>query len=61
MSQHLEIDTEDRACAWLMIQFPSLSRRVITDVLGAYEDRTATLHDACDAARARLVDACSIA
>lgn len=59
MPEQVDIDPAAWACAWLMAQFPGLSRRVATDVLGAYRDRTATLNDACDAAKVRLTDACS--
>jgi hypothetical protein len=61
MSEQVDIDTATLACAWLMVQFPGLSRRVVADVLDAYRERTTTLDDACDAARARLTDACDVA
>jgi hypothetical protein len=57
---HPDITPQAHACAWLMLEFPGLSRRVADRILTAYCEQTASLSDAYDAARARLLDACSV-
>lgn len=59
VNTHPDITPQAHARAWLMLEFPGLSRRVADRVLAAYCDETRSLADAYEAARARLFDACS--
>jgi hypothetical protein len=59
VNTHPDITPQAHARAWLMLEFPGLSRRVTDRVLAAYCDETGSLTDAYEAARARLLDACS--
>ena len=59
VNTHPDITPQAHARAWLMLEFPGLSRRVADRVLAAYCDETGSLTDAYEAARARLFDACS--